>query len=215
MNRSTPTIEMTTIRCTPASSPTVCRLRAAGFEERRGLALVGRRLSGRVDDDLHPGERLREALARDHVDPARARDRNDLVTLGLEHVDDVTADPPGCPATAILRADCMTVSSRSSLPSHRAAPPGQPAARPATSLGAVRCEPQASATTRRSPCSFSTAALEVGVARSILDPALEDAYAYAMTGITRSTERAEMLVPSAAPIGPCSSCGSPSASLSA
>jgi hypothetical protein len=65
-----------------------------GREELRRLLLVRRGAGRRVDDGVHAIERLGEALTRDHVDTLRAGDRDDVVALGLEDVDQVMAEPP-------------------------------------------------------------------------------------------------------------------------
>jgi hypothetical protein len=64
-------------------------------EELRGGVLVGRGPGGGVDDGLGADQGLGQALAGDDVHAARARDRGDLVALGLEDVHQVTPDPPG------------------------------------------------------------------------------------------------------------------------
>ena len=63
-----PMMETTTIRCTPARSPSVCRFRADAGEELGGRPLLGRRTGSRVDHGLHPGQRLRQPLAGHDVD---------------------------------------------------------------------------------------------------------------------------------------------------
>jgi len=69
-----------------------------GDEERRCLLLLGRGPGGRVDDALHACQRFPETVPGDHVDAAGTRDRDDVVSPGLEHVDDMTANPPSCPS---------------------------------------------------------------------------------------------------------------------
>jgi hypothetical protein len=66
-----------------------------GVEERRGRVLLVRGLSGRVDHGLHSGQRLRQPLAGDDVHAEGARDRDDVVSSALEHVDNMAADSPG------------------------------------------------------------------------------------------------------------------------
>jgi len=64
-------------------------------EERGRLLLVGRGAGGRVDDGLDPDECLIEALAADHVDTLRARDRDYIVSPLLEDLDEGRSDPAG------------------------------------------------------------------------------------------------------------------------
>jgi hypothetical protein len=64
-------------------------------EELGRRLLVGRGTGGRVDDHLDAGEGLRETFAGDHVHAGGSRHRDDFVSGGLEHVDDVPADPSG------------------------------------------------------------------------------------------------------------------------
>ncbi|MGH8983688.1 MAG: hypothetical protein ACRDY6_07405 [Acidimicrobiia bacterium] len=59
---------------------------------------------GRVDDALHACQGLRQTVPGDHVHAAGTRHRDDVVSPGLEHVDDMTADPPGRPRYCNLHA---------------------------------------------------------------------------------------------------------------
>jgi hypothetical protein len=87
-------IDTTTIRCTPALAGVV-QVPGRGGEELRGRLLVGRGPGGRVDDGLHTHEGLCQSVSGDHVHAVRARDRDDVVARGLEHLDDMAADSPG------------------------------------------------------------------------------------------------------------------------
>jgi hypothetical protein len=78
-------------------------------EELRGRLLLGRRPGDHVDHALHARQRLPQTLPGDYVHAAGTRHRNDVVSPGLEHVDDMTADPPGRPGYRNLPAcfhDC-------------------------------------------------------------------------------------------------------------
>src|ERR671934_353829 len=98
-------METTTICCTPARSPASCRFRAAAVknfvaaswsgEDSSPVGLLTR--AGHVDDALHAGQGLRQTVPGDYVHAARPRHRDDVVSPGLEHVDDMTADPPSRP----------------------------------------------------------------------------------------------------------------------
>jgi hypothetical protein len=68
-----------------------------GGEELRGRLLVGRGLGGDVDYALHARQSLRQTVTDDHVHAQGTRHPDDVVSLGLEHVDDMTADRPGRP----------------------------------------------------------------------------------------------------------------------
>src|SRR5918912_1247939 len=98
-------MDTTTIRRTPARSPASCRFRAVAVKNAVAASWSGEDSSpvglltraGHVDDALHAGQGLCQTVSGDHVHAARPRHRDDVVSPGLEHVDDVTADPPGRP----------------------------------------------------------------------------------------------------------------------
>jgi hypothetical protein len=69
-----------------------------GGEEGGRGRLIGRGLRGDVDDAGHARQRFRQTLPGDHIDAAGTRHRDDVTSIGLEHVDDMTADPSGCPS---------------------------------------------------------------------------------------------------------------------
>jgi hypothetical protein len=67
-----------------------------GGGEELGRRFLLRRGAGcGVDHCLDALERLGEALAADHVDTLRTRDRDNLMALALQDLDHVPADPPG------------------------------------------------------------------------------------------------------------------------
>jgi hypothetical protein len=73
-------------------------------EELGGRLLLGRRPGGGVDDALDACEGLGQALRRNDVDAVGARDRDDVVPGGLEHVDDLASDSPRRPRDGNLPA---------------------------------------------------------------------------------------------------------------
>ena len=67
-----------------------------GGEELRGRLLLGRGAGGRVDDGVRRRPAASASPSPVITSTPRERDiADDLVALGLEHVDDMTADPPG------------------------------------------------------------------------------------------------------------------------
>jgi hypothetical protein len=65
-----------------------------GGEELGGLLFVGRRTGRRIDDAFHACQGIRQAVSGDHVHATRPRDRDNVVSVALEKVDDMTTDPP-------------------------------------------------------------------------------------------------------------------------
>jgi hypothetical protein len=62
-----------------------------GGEELRSGLLVWRGLGGDVDDALHACQGLRQTVPGDHVHAQGTRHPDDVVSFGLEHVDDLDA----------------------------------------------------------------------------------------------------------------------------
>src|SRR4051812_33912011 len=74
-------IDTTTIRFTPACTPASCRLRAAAVKNWVAASCSG--------------EGRRQTLPSDQVHPARTRHRNNVISAGLEHIDDMAANSSG------------------------------------------------------------------------------------------------------------------------
>ena len=90
-------IDTTTIRWTPARSPSSCRLRA---EARKNSVAGSCSFDGHEAAStmhIHACQSLAQTLTGDHVHARRPGHRDDVVPGLLEYLDDMATDPSGRP----------------------------------------------------------------------------------------------------------------------
>jgi hypothetical protein len=116
-------MDPTIIRATPPLAGLV-QVSGGSGEERRGRRLVGRGPGGHVDHALHAGKGLRQTIHGDHVHAAGTRHRHDLVSLRLEHLDDMAADSASRTCYRYLAACFMRTLLQISLLNRDAEHPG-------------------------------------------------------------------------------------------